>query len=203
MAGKMHHQTVDLVSPDNYSSALKGKVGAQSSVERLTEGFPASPILKKTYDPKATFVNLVLDASVKDTPDDETIALGHWGLDGSYKRDYFIKDGDDSISAPLISDVEAYENGGPGSPYTPNLASSDNEGISTGTGQSVLIDATVDKVSRAPFVGENADSDAAQPAVTSEKHRITTLNAFGSEPGAVPGAPRGGNTLEPPGPVKS
>lgn len=199
MAGKMHHQTVDLVAPENYSSALKGTVGAYSSTSRLAEGYPASPILKKEYNPKTLFVDLVLDSSVNDDPESESIALGHWGLDSSYKRDYYIEDGDASVSAPFISDVEPYGNGGPGSPYTPNLASSNKDGMAIGTGQDTVIDATADKSSRAPYIGNDVDSEAAQPATTSKTHRITTLNAFGVVPGLVPGGVLGSNTLDPPG----
>jgi hypothetical protein len=200
MAGKMHHQTVDLVAPENYSSALKGKVGAFSSTDRLTIGFPASPILKKKYDPKSIFVDLVLDSSVNDDPETESIALGHWGLDSSYKRDYFIEDGGDSVSAPFVSDVEASANGGPGSPYTPNLVSSNEGGIGMGTGQATVVDATSSKTSRAPFVGSSADTNASQPATTSKIHRATTLNSFGVVPGIMPGGVPGSNLLEPPGP---
>jgi len=197
----MHHQTVDLVAPENYSSALKGRVGAYSSTDRLTKGFPASPILQKKYDPKQTFVDLVLDSSVNDKPKTESIALGHWGLDSSFKRDYFIPDAGNGVSAPFLSDVEPYGNGGPGSPYTPNLASSNKDGIATGTGQDTVIDATADKPSRAPYIGNDIDTEAAQPATTSKTHRTTTLNAFGIVPGLVPGSMQGSNTASPPGSV--
>ncbi len=186
MSGKMHHQTVDLIAPENYSSALKGTVNASSDKSRLTEGFLGSPILNGTYDPKKTFVNLVLKSKVFDPSGDKSIGLGHWGLSDDFSRDY---------PAPNLEDVVVVEAGGPGSPYTPNAVSSAEGGISTGTGQETVVDPAAEKSSRAPFVGHSADTASAQPATTSEIHRDTTLNMFKED---VPTAVMGSNTAPPP-----
>ena len=193
MSGKMHFQTVDLVAPENYSSALKGTVGAASSKDRLIKGFPASPILDETYDPKQVFVDLVLSSDVNDPVGNDvkpSTATGHWGLSSDYKRDY---------PAPNLLDVKGSDSGGPGSPFTPNAVSSEEGGISTGTGQSSVVDPAKEKVSRAPYVGNDADSKTAQPSATSKQHRDTTLNMFKEE---LPVGIMGSNTADPPTPIK-
>ena len=115
MSGKMHQQTVDLVASENYSSVLKGTVNASSNGDRLAQGFPGSPILDGTYDPKKTFVNLVLKKKVFNPSGKPAPGTGHWGLAEEFTRDY---------DAPNLLEVEGMPNGGPSGPFTPNAASS-------------------------------------------------------------------------------
>lgn len=194
MSGKMHFQTVDIIAPENYSSVLKGTVNASSNINRLQKSFPASPILSQEYDPKQTFIDLVLAPDVSDPDGDPTHGLGHWGISADYKRDYFIDGVSSEFSAPNLLKVKPFALGGPASPFTPNAASPDGD-ISLGTGQINIVDPAAEKTSRAPFVGNDADSSAAQPSTTSELHRKTTLEMFDQE---LPTGIMGSNTTPPP-----
>ena len=112
--------------------------------------------------------------------------VGYWGLTDDYTRDY---------PAPNLLEVEPSPNGGPSGPFTPNAASSSTEGISSGEGQEAVINPAKDKASRAPYPGDDIDSDPAQPSTTSKQHRETTIQMFKQD---VPTGIMGSNTKPPP-----
>ena len=161
--GSSHQQTVDEVPGENYSSVLKGTVNASSEKSTRAASFPGTPSFNE-YDPKKTFLKLVMNNKVKDPDGNDASGLSHYGLSSDYSRAY--------PESPKYEDVKTGKQGRPGTAFTPNLASPENGVDPKSISKHVKLE---EKESDTPFVGPGASIDPATTAKSIRKESVQNI----------------------------